>query len=127
VQYAERFAAAGFVTLVFDYRYWGESSGEPRFHVAPMEFRTDIRAGIDFLAARPEVDANRIGGWGISMGGQNMLFLATWEPRFKAIVATATGIEPPVEVPLSPEGQRPSTMTWSRPPKRNGSAAPRWA
>ena len=77
VQYAERFAAAGFATLVFDYRYWGESSGEPRFHVAPMEFRADIRAALDFLAARPEVDANRIGGWGISMGGQNMLFLAT--------------------------------------------------
>lgn len=104
VQYAERFAAAGFATLVFDYRYWGESSGEPRFHVAPMEFRADIRAGLDFLAARPEVDANRIGGWGISMGGQNMLFLATWEPRFKAIVATATGIESPVDgPPLSQE------------------------
>jgi fermentation-respiration switch protein FrsA (DUF1100 family) len=62
---------------------------------------------LDFLAARPEVDANRIGGWGISMGGQNMLFLATWEPRFKAIVATATGVEPPVEgPPLSPEGAK---------------------
>jgi hypothetical protein len=24
VQYAERFAAAGFATLVFDYRYWGK-------------------------------------------------------------------------------------------------------
>ena len=106
-QYAERFAAAGFATLVFDYRYWGESSGEPRFHIAPMEFRADIRAALDFLAARPEVDANRIGGWGISMGGQNMLFLASWEPRFKAIVAVATGIEPPVEgPPLSPEGAK---------------------
>jgi uncharacterized protein len=107
MQYAERFATAGFATLVFDYRYWGESSGEPRFHVAPMEFRADIRAALDFLSARPEVDANRIGGWGISMGGQHMLFLATWEPRFKAIVATATGIEPPVVgPPLSPEAAK---------------------
>ena len=106
-QYAERFAAAGFATLVFDYRYWGQSSGDPRFHIAPMEFRADIRAALDFLASRPEVDANRIGGWGISMGGQNMLFLATWEPRFKAIVAVATGIEPPVEgPPLSPEAAK---------------------
>jgi uncharacterized protein len=106
-QYAERFAAAGFATLVFDYRYWGESTGEPRFHVAPMEFRADIRAALSFLAARPEVDAERIGGWGISMGGQHMLFLATWEPRFKAIVGTAIGIEPPVEgPPLSAEAAK---------------------
>jgi fermentation-respiration switch protein FrsA (DUF1100 family) len=103
-QYAERFAAAGFVTVIFDYRYWGESSGEPRFHVAPMEFRTDTSAALTFLAQQPEVDPNRIGGWGISMGGQNMLFLATWELRFNAIVATSTGISNPTqEAPLSPE------------------------
>jgi fermentation-respiration switch protein FrsA (DUF1100 family) len=106
-QYAERFAAAGFVTVIFDYRYWGESSGEPRFHVAPVEFRTDISAALTFLAQQPEVDPNRIGGWGISMGGQHMLYLATWEPRFKAIVATATGISNPTqEAPLSPEAAK---------------------
>jgi fermentation-respiration switch protein FrsA (DUF1100 family) len=105
--YAERFAAAGFVTVIFDYRYWGESSGEPRFHVAPMEFRTDISAAITFLAKQPEVDPNRIGGWGISMGGMHMLFLATWESRFKAIVATSTGISSPTqEAPLSPEAAK---------------------
>jgi hypothetical protein len=31
------------------------------------------------------------------MGGGHMLFLATWEPRFKAVVATSTGIDPPRE------------------------------
>ncbi len=106
-QYAERFAAAGLVTVIFDYRYWGESSGEPRFHVAPVEFRTDISAALTFLAELPEVDPNRIGGWGISMGGQHMLFLATWEPRFRAIVATSTGISNPTqETPLSPEAAK---------------------
>ncbi len=106
-QYAERFAAAGFITVIFDYRYWGESSGEPHFHVAPMEFRTDISAALTFLAQQPEVDPNRIGGWGISMGGQHMLFLATWEPRFKAIVATSTGISDPTqEAPLSPDASK---------------------
>ncbi len=106
-QYALRFAAAGFVTVIFDYRYWGESSGEPRFHVAPVEFRTDVSAALTFLAKQPQVDPNRIGGWGISMGGQHMLFLATWEPRFKAIVATSTGISNPTqEAPLSPEAAK---------------------
>jgi hypothetical protein len=49
-KYAERFAEAGFATVIFDYRYWGESSGKPRFYVAPMEFRTDISAALTFLA-----------------------------------------------------------------------------
>jgi len=36
-----------------------------------------------------------------------MLFLATWEPRFKAIVATSTGISDPTqEAPLSPEASK---------------------
>lgn len=105
--YAERFAKAGFATITFDYRYWGESSGEPRYHIAPMEHRRDISNALTTLAAQPEVDASRIGGWGISIGGGHMLFLATWEPRFKAVVATSTGIDSPREgKPLSPEEAR---------------------
>ena len=95
--YAEMFAEAGFAAIAFDYRYWGESSGEPRYHIAPMEHRRDISNAITFLAAQPEVDPDRIGGWGISIGCGHMLFLATWEPRFKAIVATSTGIDSPKE------------------------------
>lgn len=93
-EYAKLFAEAGFAALAFDYRYWGESSGEPRYHLAPMEHREDIRSAITFLSKQPEVDPSRIGGWGISMGGGHMLFLATWEPRLKAVVATSTGIDP---------------------------------
>jgi fermentation-respiration switch protein FrsA (DUF1100 family) len=105
--YAERFAASGFATVIFDYRYWGESSGEPRYHIAPMEFRTDISAALTFLADQPEVDPDRVGGWGISMGGQHMLFQATWEPRFRAVVATATGVNNPSDMPpLSPDAAR---------------------
>jgi fermentation-respiration switch protein FrsA (DUF1100 family) len=95
--YCQLFAEAGFAAIAFDYRYWGESSGEPRYHLAPMEHREDIRSALTFLSEQPEVDPDRIGGWGVSMGGGHMLFLATWEPRFKAIVATSTGINPQKE------------------------------
>lgn len=96
-EYAEQFAKAGFAVIIFDYRYWGESSGEPRYHIAPMEHRQDISSALTFLASQPEVDPNRIGGWGVSMGGGHMLFLATWELRLKAVVATSTGIDAPEE------------------------------
>lgn len=91
-EYAMRFAEAGFVTIIFDYRYWGESTGEPRYHISPVEQREDISSALTFLARQPEVDPSRIGGWGISMGGGHMLFMATWEPRFKAVAAVSTGV-----------------------------------
>jgi len=93
-EYARRFAEAGFAVIVFDYRYWGSSSGEPRWHLSPAEQRLDIAHALTFLAAQPEVDPERIGGWGISLGGGHMLYLATWEPRFKAVAAVSTGISP---------------------------------
>lgn len=90
--YAERFASAGFVTLVFDYRFWGESDGEPRNQIIPYEMLQDVRNAITWLAEQPEVDPDRIGGWGVSLGGGHMLHLATFDRRLKAVVATATAV-----------------------------------
>ncbi len=90
--YAERFAAAGFVTLVFDYRFWGESEGEPRNQIIPYEMQQDLKNAITWLAEQPEVDADRIGGWGVSLGGAHMLYLSAFERRLKAVVATATSV-----------------------------------
>ncbi len=30
IQYAQRFAQAGYAVILFDYRYWGGSTGKPR-------------------------------------------------------------------------------------------------
>ncbi|MBI5958451.1 MAG: alpha/beta hydrolase, partial [Chloroflexi bacterium] len=49
--YAERFAAAGFVVLVFDYRHYGSSGGEPRNHLVPHDQQQDIRNAVTWLRA----------------------------------------------------------------------------
>lgn len=86
--YAERFLAAGFVTLVFDYRYFGASEGEPRGQMFPYEQQEDIRNAITWISDQPEVDSNRIGGWGMSYGGAHMMYLAAYDKRLTAVVAT---------------------------------------
>src|SRR5579884_4519163 len=43
--FAERFTAAGFITLVFDYRYFGDSEGEPRSQLFPAEQHEDYQIG----------------------------------------------------------------------------------
>jgi hypothetical protein len=90
--YAERFAEAGFVALAIDYRFWGSSGGEPRNQIVPYEMLQDVRNAITWLSMQPEVEPALIGGWGVSLGGGHMLYLAGFERRLKAVVATATAI-----------------------------------
>ena len=47
--YAERFAAAGFVALAFDYRRFGASAGEPRNHLVPHDQQEDVRNAVTWL------------------------------------------------------------------------------
>jgi fermentation-respiration switch protein FrsA (DUF1100 family) len=90
--YAERLAQAGFAILVFDYRGWGSSEGEPRNHIAPYDQVQDVKDAITWLQNQPEIDPERIGGLGVSMGGAHMLYLATFDNRLDAVVAIATAI-----------------------------------
>jgi fermentation-respiration switch protein FrsA (DUF1100 family) len=85
--FAEKFAAAGFVTLVFDYRYFGESEGEPRCQIFPMEMVEDYRNAITWVSGQPEVDPKRIGIWGTSYSGGLVLWVGTFDKRIKAVVA----------------------------------------
>jgi dienelactone hydrolase len=75
-QYEQHFAAAGIATLAFDYRNTGASDGLPRQHISMRDQRADVAAAMDFLAARPEIDARRIGLWGTSLGAMNVLRVA---------------------------------------------------
>ena len=90
--YAERFAAAGYVVLAFDYRHYGASGGEPRNHLDPHDQQQDVRNAISWLRAQPEVDPALLGGWGISLGGTHMLNVGAFDRRVKAVVSVATGL-----------------------------------
>jgi dienelactone hydrolase len=46
----------------------------------------DMRRAVDYLASRPEVNRQRIGCYGHSMGSTHTWLVGPWEPRFKALV-----------------------------------------
>ena len=75
-QYEQHFAAAGIATMWLDYRNTGASDGQPRQHISLRGQRADVQAALDFLATRPGIDAGRIGLWGTSLGGMNVLRVA---------------------------------------------------
>ena len=93
--YAGRLAAAGYVTLAFDHRNFGESGGQPRRHEDPQGKLADLRAAVSFLRARPEVDPGRIGAVGICLGGGYALKFAAFDPRVKVFAGIAGAYNTP--------------------------------
>lgn len=75
-QYEQHFAAAGIAVLSFDYRFTGLSGGQPRQRISIPEQCRDVAAAVDFLQRHPHVDAGRIGLWGTSLGGMNVVRVA---------------------------------------------------
>ena len=85
--FAEQFAMAGFAVLLFDYRYFGSSDGEPRCQLFPLEMVEDYRNAISWASEQPNLDADRIGIWGTSYSGGLVAYVATYDKRVKAVVA----------------------------------------
>lgn len=91
--FAERFAAAGMVVLVFDHRHLGASDGDDRGRIVFQEQHDDTRAALSWIARQPGVDASRIGLWGTSYSGAHALFLGALDPRVKVIAAQVPAVD----------------------------------
>ncbi|MFF4834701.1 alpha/beta hydrolase [Streptomyces sp. NPDC001315] len=93
--YAERFAQRGYIALAFDHRNWGDSEGEQRQHEDATAKVADLRAAVGYLAARPEVDPEKIAVCGVCLGGIYSVQLAAFDPRVKAVALVAAAYNNP--------------------------------
>lgn len=84
--FASAFARAGITALTFDYRRFGRSEGE-RGKLVPADQVDDIRNAVTFLSSLPQVDPARIGLWGTSFGGGNVLVAGATDARVKAVIS----------------------------------------
>jgi uncharacterized protein len=78
-------ARHGYGVLLFDRRGEGRSEGKP--NAWGWRGTPDIAAAITFLQHRPDVDPGRIGGIGLSVGGEMMIEAAAESTALKAIVS----------------------------------------
>ena len=85
----EAFASAGYVVLYFHCRGFGVSDGA-RYRCIPIEQVEDIRSAVSYMQTRADVDPNRIGLYGISLGGATAPYAAALDERARCTVA-ATG------------------------------------
>ncbi|WP_040740439.1 alpha/beta hydrolase, partial [Nocardia tenerifensis] len=85
--FAERFAAAGIAVVVFDYRHFGASDGEPRQVLSIGRQLADWTAAIDYAATLDGVDPSRIAVFGTSFSGGHVLRVAARDRRVAAVVS----------------------------------------
>ena len=89
--HAVHLAQRGYVTLAPDYPGFGESAYDfsPRHGYASGTMKAiwdNIRA-VDLLSTLDDVDPQRIGVIGHSLGGHNAIFTAAFEPRLRVIIS----------------------------------------
>jgi fermentation-respiration switch protein FrsA (DUF1100 family) len=85
--YGERFAAAGYAALIFDYRHFGDSGGQPRQLLSIARQLEDYRAAIEFARGLDQIDADQIALWGTSFSGGHVLKLAAEDHSISATIS----------------------------------------
>lgn len=103
--YAERFSAAGYACLVFDYRNFGDSEGRPRQLLDIGMQLADWAAAVAYARTLPGIDRDRIALWGTSFSGGHVIVTAARLPGIAAAVvqcpftdamASIRTLDPPV-------------------------------
>jgi hypothetical protein len=77
----------GYGVLLLDPRGQGNSEGDSVRWAGDR----DLLAGVSYLRTRPDVDPDRIGGFGFSIGGEMLLEAAAQSDGFKAVVSEGAG------------------------------------
>jgi 2,6-dihydroxypseudooxynicotine hydrolase len=82
--YEAPFLARGVATLVFD----GPGQGEGEYDFAIRgDYEVAVKAVVDYVMTRSDLDTARIGLWGVSLGGYYAPRAAAFEKRIKACLA----------------------------------------
>ena len=91
VRHAGLLARHGYGVLVYDSRGRGESEGSPV--ALGWDWEDDVAGALAFLRGRADVDAQRIGGLGLSTGADVLIEVAAEDKDLKAVVADGATAE----------------------------------
>lgn len=82
--YEDLFLARGLATFAFD----GPGQGEAEYELPIRgDYEVPVAAVIDHLTSRGDLDTERLGLWGVSLGGYYAARAAAHEPRVKACIS----------------------------------------
>jgi len=87
--YALKFAKAGYIVLLFDYRHFGASDGEPRQLCSVKKQLQDWTCATDYARTLKGVDPDKIALWGFSLSGGHAITTAVRDGRVAAVSVQA--------------------------------------
>lgn len=87
LEYARAFARAGLAVLIYDHRNFGVSDGEPRLEINPWIQCRGYLDALTHACTQDAVDPERIGLWGDSYSGGEVIVVSACDDRPKAVVA----------------------------------------
>jgi uncharacterized protein len=112
VRHAQMLVRHGYGVLLLDRRGEGESEGD--FNARGWNGEPDLRAAVAYLRGRPDVHGGRVGGLGLSVGGELLLQTAAREPGLRAVVSEGAGLRSAAEQKHMP-GAPPEPLRWIAP------------
>jgi hypothetical protein len=89
-QHAQLLADPRYGVLTLDRRGEGESQGE--LNLFGYNGEGDVRAALDFLSRRPDIERGKVAGLGLSVGGELLLQAAAHDRRLRAVVSEGAGV-----------------------------------
>ncbi|HCC8380635.1 alpha/beta hydrolase [Acinetobacter baumannii] len=113
IQYAQRFAQAGYAVILFDYRYWGGSTGKPREMISINSQLEDWKTMIQYASKCKFIDNRRIVLWGTSLSGGYALSLASELKNIQAIMVQIPYVDGAETAKLYPLQRYPQALKLS--------------
>ncbi|EHU1307190.1 alpha/beta hydrolase [Acinetobacter baumannii] len=134
IQYAQRFAQAGYAVILFDYRYWGGSTGKPRemisinyqlstinyqlstinYQLSTINYQLeDWKTMIQYASTCKFIDNRRIVLWGTSLSGGYALSLASELKNIQAIMVQIPYVDGAETAKLYPLQRYPQALKLS--------------
>ena len=109
-QFAKKFARAGYAVVLFDYRYWGGSTGRPRELISIDAQLDDWMMMISHLSERKSIDVNNMILWGTGLSAGYVLSLASTLKNIKAVIAQVPFVDGNEYAKLYPIQQMPKAL-----------------
>ncbi len=104
--YAQKLAEQGLATLAFDFRFYGESGGQPRQYESPEKKIQDIKNAVTYLQSLPMIDTNRIGGLAVCASAGYMAHAIAEGAGIKSFATVAAWLHDPQTVEQVYSGDR---------------------
>jgi uncharacterized protein len=109
--HARMLVRRGYGVLMLDRRGEGDSHGD--YNARGWGGEPDLEAAISYLAGRDDVDSQRIGGLGLSVGGELLIQTAARDGRLAAVVSEGAGNQSLADQMQTPDA--PKAVRWLSP------------